>query len=74
MNLKIRELYAFISTDENGDEGIIGAIMPGSGGTFMPFVGADLARVESLRSIADQIAKAYNRTYEIRYFKMEVNH
>lgn len=63
--LKINELYAFISSDDDG-EGIIGAKI--SDGTFLPFIGADLERVESLKPIADKICSLYGKKYEIRYF------
>lgn len=65
--LKITELYAFVSVDENGHEGII------AGGTksglIMPFIGADIERVNSLIPIADEIIKETGMKYEIRYFK-----
>lgn len=53
---KINELFAFISTDEGPeDEGIIASKM---GDAWMPLVGADQKRVDSLRPIAKQIAQA----------------
>lgn len=51
---KIESLYAFISEDETG-EGLCGAPMLGMGS--MPLIAADEARLESLRSIAKQLAK-----------------
>ncbi len=54
--LKINELFAFISIDEDSeDEGIIASKF---GDVWMPLVGADQKRVDSLRPIAKQIAKA----------------
>lgn len=53
---KITELYAFISSDENG-EGVIGHAMPINGQmVMMPFVCADKDRVDSLRPIAEKMA------------------
>jgi hypothetical protein len=53
---KITELYAFISSDENG-EGVIGHSMPINGQmVMMPFVCADKDRVDSLRPIAERMA------------------
>ena len=53
---KIKELFAFISIDEDPeDEGIIAAKF---GDVWMPLVGADQKRIDSLRAIAKQIAKA----------------
>lgn len=63
--LKINEIYAFIAT-EDGGEGIVGAKMPGTD-LMLPFIGADLERVESLKKIAD----ALGIKYEIVYFKRE---
>ena len=53
---KINELFAFISIDEGlEDEGIIASKF---GDVWMPLVGADQKRIDSLRSIAKQIAQA----------------
>lgn len=60
--LSIDEMFVFIVT-EDGGEGIMGMRTPG--GEWMPFIGADLARVDSLKVIADKIGIPY----EIRYFK-----
>lgn len=55
--LKIEEIFAFISTDENG-EGVIADTMIMHGELMqMPFVCADKARVDSLRKRAKEIAK-----------------
>lgn len=61
---RINELYAFISIDENGDEGLMAFF---SIGTWMPMVGADLDNVKSLREIANKSGQKY----EIRKFKQE---
>lgn len=63
---EINEIYAFIS-HEDGSEGIIG--MLGPDGVMMPFIGADLKRVETLRPLADMVAKARGIKYEVRYFR-----
>jgi hypothetical protein len=49
----IQELFAFIS-DDNG-EGV--AAYLGPDGIWMPMVGADQARVDSLRPMAQELAK-----------------
>lgn len=53
---RIDEMYAFI-TEDNGpeDEGIIGIKTPG--GIWMPLVGADMERIESLRLVARDISR-----------------
>ena len=52
---KIKMMFAFIATDEDeDDEGVIGMQV---GGTWLPLVGADEARIESLRSVAEETAR-----------------
>lgn len=63
--LKIKELFAFVITDEQGDEGIMGFKISDG---WLPMVGADMERVDCLRPIADMIAKQSDKTYEIRHF------
>lgn len=54
---KITELYAFVSVAEGG-EGVVGQLMNMlTGQTFMPFVCADYERMESLKPMAQEIAK-----------------
>ena len=66
---KITELYAFISIDNNdpNDEGIIGMNFNGH---WMPFMGGDLERVESLKPYAEMIKKETGVDYKIKYFKI----
>ena len=66
MELKIEELYAFIATDENGQEGICAFQI--ESGLWMPMVGADLKRVDSLRPIAKAIHKATGRQIAVCKF------
>lgn len=49
---KIEKLYAWVSEDEDGGEGIIAVQLPGLPG-FTPLVGADRARMESYRRFAE---------------------
>lgn len=60
--LRIDELYAFVAIDKEGHEGILG--MTTAGG-WVPLIGADLARIESIKPYAD----ATGIKYEIRYFQ-----
>ena len=54
---KITEVYVFASIDSGG-RGVIGqTINIGGNSTFMPFVCADKARMESLKPIAKQLAR-----------------
>ena len=51
---RIEEMFAFVAEDSGpDDEGIVGM---NTGAGWMPLVGADMARVESLRPIARTIA------------------
>ncbi len=49
----ITELFAFIATEAPGEEGITAMQ---NGGMFMPLIGADAARVDSLRERAQVVA------------------
>lgn len=75
MGLKIEEIWAYVAIDpyaKPGDEGIIGAKAPGSN-VMLPFVCADKARIESLRPIAEDMAKSHNVDLKlIRFSKREV--
>lgn len=52
MPLLITEMYAFIATEEQG-EGVAAVRLDN---TMMPLIGADQARVDSLRHLAQQVA------------------
>lgn len=63
---RIEEMYAFITEDTGpDDEGIIGMNTPQG---WMPFVGADMARVESLRPLVLQIAKDLGKEVKLLHF------
>lgn len=69
---KIEQMYAFVCEDSGpDDEGVI-AIQtpPGNDGTtlWLPLVGADMARVESLRSIAQGIGRQIGKTVKLVRF------
>lgn len=51
---KIERLYAWIATDESGEDGIPALATPQ--GT-MPMIGSDKARIESLRPRAEALAR-----------------
>lgn len=54
---KITEVYVFASVDEGG-EGVVGQVVDMLGReVFMPFVCADKKRMESLKPLAQKIAK-----------------
>lgn len=65
---KITEMYAFVVADKNeNDEGIIG-MNTVSG--WMPFVGADLSRVDSIRPFANRICTEMGKKYKILRFNL----
>jgi hypothetical protein len=64
---KIETMYAFITEDKSpDDEGIIGIDTPLG---WMPLVGGDMKRVESLRPIAVNIAKQLGKRVKILQFE-----
>lgn len=66
---KIDQLYAFICEEEPGEEGVMGMQM--SDGAWMPFIGADMKRVEDLVPHANKISILANKPYKIVKFKIE---
>ncbi len=63
---KIEAIYAFISIDEGPeDEGIVAALM---GDKWMPLVGADMDRVESLKPLAMGVARATGKRIVLARF------
>lgn len=62
---KITEVYAFVSSDKDG-EGVVGQSMNTLFGMmFMPFVCADKDRMESLKPLAKKIAKEKNKKIKL---------
>lgn len=72
MGFELQTLTAFVAVDPaNGDEGIIGRTLPN--GVMMPMIGADQARIESLKPEAAQIAKMTGQTVRmIRFTGREI--
>lgn len=63
----IEEMYAFISKDSDGSEGVIAMKV---GDTFFPLVGADMERMDSLRNTAFNIGKITNKPIRLLKFKL----
>ena len=68
--MKIEEMFAFVSEDETG-EGIVGYMMPD--GMWMPLVGADVARVDSLRPAAEKIARDTGKPIRLIKFSNRID-
>lgn len=65
---KIDTVFAFITEDAGpGDEGILAATFPN--GMTMPLVGADLARVDSLREVAQSLCNKFGKPVRLVHFK-----
>lgn len=65
---KIETIYAFISTEEGpNDEGVVAFKV---GNTWMPLVGADMKRIDSLRPIAKQIAEVTKKRIVLAKFTL----
>lgn len=63
---RIEEMYAFVAAEsEPDDEGVVASLVNGA---WLPFVGSDMDRVESLRAAAQQFATAGNRRVLILRF------
>lgn len=54
---RIDELFAFVSSDQDGEGLIAQTVMIQGQNVFMPFVCADKARMESLKILAKKMAK-----------------
>ena len=64
---KIEQMYAFVAEDSSpDDEGVIGMM---TGGGWMPLVGADMARVNSLRPIAESVAHQLGKPVKLLCFE-----
>jgi hypothetical protein len=63
--LKVETLWAFIASDERGDEGLPAATV---GDVLVPLIAADPARVESLRDIAQMLADNSRRAITLYKF------
>jgi len=63
--LKINSITAFIATDDQGNEGIMG--FKGDDG-WVPMIGADETRIISLLPIAKQMSKLVKMPFKIVQF------
>ena len=69
---KIMKMYAYISEDDGpDDEGVVAVKM---GDTWMPLVGADMERMDSLRPMALEVAKATGKKVILAYFQARTDY
>ena len=67
---KIGELFAFIAEEGPEDEGIVAMMV---GDKWMPMLGADMKRIESLRPIAQKIATIHGQKIILAKFTTRTN-
>ena len=63
---KITEMYAFIVADTGPEDEGVAAMLRGN--AWLPMVGADMKRVESLRPFAEDLAKTTGQKITIARF------
>lgn len=63
--LRIETCFAFVVIDDDGTEGVIGANMDD---TWVPLMGADEERVDSLRPLAQLISTAVGKEVTLLRF------
>lgn len=67
---KIEEIWAWVSIDKDeNDEGVIGWNM---GGSWMPLIGADKFRIDSLRGFAKKTATITGKPVKLVKFTTRV--
>lgn len=67
MGFIVDELFAFIATDDDGDEGVMAAMMDG---TWYPLVAADLVRAQQFTPLANAVSKEAGVEYKLKHFKL----
>ena len=67
--LKIDRLYAFVTEDGEGE----GLMAFKSGNTWLPMVGADFKRVNSLIPIAEEMTKVTGKGFRILQFDNKID-
>lgn len=67
---KIESISAFISVDENGEEGILAQKI---GGSWMPFIMADETRLLEMKPLAESIAQKQPQPIKLVRFTHRVD-
>jgi len=65
--MKIQSIWAYVSVDENGEEGICGFNDPRTS-CWLPMIAGDEERLKSLKPFAHQIAVATKRKVKLVKF------
>jgi hypothetical protein len=61
---RITELYAYVVADSGPDDEGVPAFL-GPGGAWMPMMGADIERAESLRPEAEKVARLLGKPVKL---------
>lgn len=72
MAFEIRTITAFVSKDENGEEGLLGMMDPTTG-TWIPMVCADEKRVQSLYPMAVEASKLSGLPLSVLQFSVRTD-
>jgi hypothetical protein len=67
--LRIERLFAFVLVDDDGSEGVPAFR---NGNMVLPMTGADMARVDELRPIAQQLADDFKKPITLVVFENRV--
>ena len=67
---RVTALWGFFSVDANGDEGLVAAHI---GGSWMPLIAADEKRLESLRELAERVAKESGKRIVVAKFTRRID-
>lgn len=68
MPFHIEEVFAFVATEADGEEGVVAWQIQNYG--WMPLIAADAKRIESLRPIAQEVASATGRRITLARFHL----
>jgi hypothetical protein len=71
MDKKIKEIFAFVHTEDNGQEGVVAFL--DTTGAWVPMIGADPKRVESLRPMAERTARATGKSITLARFVTRID-
>jgi hypothetical protein len=62
---KVKDVYLFVATDNEGNEKVMGTI---EGESAMPLITTDSAHLKDLHSIAAQVSYELDMPYEVKHF------
>jgi hypothetical protein len=68
-DIQIVEIFAFLSIDDKGRNGIVASMLPGLGST--PLVTGSAKTAETMKPIAAEVARRTGRTVGLFKFKRE---